>query len=136
MLKKDSHVIWAGIFFLALALSAIQIFNKNEDFNPLIRDKSELFGVWKYFGSELKLKADGSYSCTGSQCEKIGMAGRWLRRDDFYVEFVSTERASIEWRVIEEHNHYQFFQKYGDEISEGEIVFTMQEPLKCKKFVC
>jgi hypothetical protein len=136
ILKKDSHVIWAGIFLLAITLWVIQIFNTNEDFNPIIRDKSELYGVWKYFGSELILKAEGNYSCNGSQCEKICMAGKWLRKDDFYVEFVCAERPSIEWRVIEENNHYQFFQKYRDEISEGEIVFTKQEPLKCKKFIC
>jgi hypothetical protein len=100
--RRTAHVIGGGVVVAGLvALAAVNVAaEKKLDFNPLIRDETELAGQWRDGRSVLDLRADGTFTCRGgSECAGLGPAGTWSWRD-FQITFCAPTGVTVVRRII------------------------------------
>jgi hypothetical protein len=99
---RTAHTLGGGIVVAGLvALAAINVAaEKKLDFNPLIRDDTELAGRWRDGTSVLDLRADGTFTCQGGdECSELGPAGTWSWRD-FQITFCGPTGVTVVRRII------------------------------------
>ena len=105
---RKRRMVAGSMLFAALALlGAVNVFAEQKlDFNPLIRERGDLVGVWKDGTATLDLRADGTFLCQGDgECSGVGPTGAWTWHD-FEVKFRSIAGRTVVRRIL----------RYGQEL--------------------
>ena len=89
------------------------------EWDPMVREASELEGIWRHRATEFELAPDGVWRCRHSErgeqpCDGTAGNGRWSV-DENAVTFVSSSGASVtELLVFRYRGAYRLVHNFGD----------------------
>lgn len=70
------------------------------DWNPSLTT-DELVGYWEDGNATLEILADGRYTCSvAPSCTYLGKSGKWIRRDDFTLQFTLSPQSKTSLRLV------------------------------------
>ena len=95
------------ILFFLILVGISNAIPDNTEWNPLVRNDSEILGVWIKENSQLILKSDYSYTCTGDNCAIVREIGRWERVSDFNITLHPSSQYGINWRLAKKEGKLQ-----------------------------
>ncbi|HEY8101206.1 MAG TPA: hypothetical protein VIF82_10675 [Burkholderiaceae bacterium] len=98
--RRTTLIVLSGVLMFFLVMVGVANLNEESiDWNPLVRNTSELTGTWQDGSSNLVLLSDGQYRCSGNACDGIDVKGNWQRSGDFYILFRPINASQVEWRL-------------------------------------
>ena len=109
-LKTRPRRLWpvapSCVLLALVVMTAVANLNEEEvDLNPLIRESSELTGIWKNDTSSLELLPEGRYTCKGDACARLGAYGSWQRSGDFFISLDPVNSGPVIWRISSSAGH-------------------------------
>ena len=122
----------AGVVLVAavtLVVAANQAYSAALDLNPRTTTK-DLVGEWRDGRAVLVLLPDGRFTCGGGgECDLLGSAGTWLKRDDYELEFREQPDAAMFRRVVRYQGRYRLTELADDpDLWDGRLTFELNAP--------
>ena len=125
-----------GLFVFGAVVLWINVSAEDSlDLNPSVTSAS-LTGEWMDKEAGMALLADGRYECKGERdCVSLGNHGTWSLKDDFDLEFVSTDKRKVQRRVVRYRGKLRLSTQLGDpDAWDGKKTFEHYEPPASLKF--